>query len=154
MSRIGNNERELHHRCGFTFIELMLAVTILGVGIISVIRGYATMVSALDVAESNIGAVCLLKEEMAQAEITALEKRCVLPGVKYGCCESRGISEGQKWKTEITCLNANESEKKTTINEVKITVSDDRFKPERRITILTYLSDDSNRGGSDSEQIE
>ena len=114
---------------GFTLIEVLLAVSILAIGIIGVLRAYATSVDALEVGQENIDAVCLLKEKMSEIEQDALKQKGVLPETSTG--EFEGNFADYKWELDIKPSTVD------SLNEVKLTV----FHKEntRKFTLWTYM---------------
>ena len=114
---------------GFTLIEVLLAVSILAIGIIGVLRAYATSVNALEVGQENIDAVCLLKEKMSEIEQDALKQKGVLPETSTG--EFEGNFADYKWELDIKPSTVD------SLNEVKLTV----FHKEntRKFTLWTYV---------------
>ena len=122
MLRIGNSR-------GFTLVEVMLAVTILAIGIIGVLRGYATSVNALGVGQENIDAVCMLKEKMLEIEQIALEEEGISPGTSSG--EFEGRFEGFEWEWEVKPSSEDD------LSEVTLVVS--RKGSPRKFTLVTYM---------------
>ena len=114
---------------GFTLIEVMLAVSILAIGIIGVLRAYATSVDALEVGQENIDAVCLLKEKMSEVEQDALKQKGVSLGRSTG--EFEGNFANYKWELDIKPSTVD------SLNEVKLIV----FHKEntRKFTLWTYM---------------
>ena len=114
---------------GFTLVEVLLAVTILAVGIIGVLRAYATSVNALEVSQENIDAVCLLKEKMAEIEQAGLEQGGIPQGVSSG--EFEGSFEGFEWESEVKPSRVDG------LNEITLVVS--RKEKPRRFSLVTYV---------------
>lgn len=113
---------------GFTLIEVMLAVSILAIGIIGVLRAYSTAVNALGVGQENIDAVCLLKEKMSEIERLVLEGEGISPGTSSGRFE--GELESFEWESVVKQSSVED------LNEVVITVSN-KAKP-RKFSLVTY----------------
>ncbi|MDO8525062.1 MAG: prepilin-type N-terminal cleavage/methylation domain-containing protein, partial [Candidatus Omnitrophota bacterium] len=88
-----------HTKLAFTLIEVLVAMLILSVGMISVIRSYITLMNAVETADFTSAAAYLLKEKMADIEKEEIETPGVSAGTKSGVFE--GESAGFKWETEI-----------------------------------------------------
>lgn len=82
-----NKRYTLNAKKGLTLIEVLLAVSILAMGITGVLRGYASSIATLEVAQYNIDAVNLLKEKMADVEIMIREKEEISPASAQGVFE-------------------------------------------------------------------
>jgi len=130
---------------GFTLIEVLLTITILAVGIIGVLRAYATSVNALEVAQCSLDAVYLLKEKMADIDQYIIENSGIPTGVTKG--EFEGKYDKFKWESEISRLDLDiedlKEELKDYLNELKITVVNEHVKPVRRLTLVTYVENEA-----------
>ena len=122
---------------GFTLVEVMLAVTILAFGIVGVLRGYTTSVGALEASQKAIEAVCSLKEKMADFEKEAIEEGGLLVGADSGELDT-AYGSGWRWESEVSALDFDIEELKDILNQVKITVVNEQFKPVRRFSLVTY----------------
>ena len=69
---------------GFTLIEVLLAVSILAIGLVGILRAYATSTSAMEKSQYDMDAVFLLKTAMGQMEEKALTEGNIVPGVSDG----------------------------------------------------------------------
>ena len=126
---------------GFTLIEVMLAVTILAIGIVGVIRAYTTAVNGLKAAECSIEEACLLKEKMAEV----IEEYIQNPGVSQGTENGEFVDDyaGYDWEKDITVAEFNMEDLKEPLegflSKVKVTVTNDRITPSRRFSVATYM---------------
>jgi prepilin-type N-terminal cleavage/methylation domain-containing protein len=59
---------------GLTLVEVLLAVSILAMGIVGVLRGYASSIATLEAGQYTIDAVNLLRMKAAEVEILISEK--------------------------------------------------------------------------------
>ena len=85
---------------GLTLIEVLLAVSILAIGIVGVLGGYASSITALEAGQYNIDAVNLLKMKMAEVEIMVLEKEKISPQSERGPFEDPFQDFSWEWKIE------------------------------------------------------
>ena len=114
---------------GFTLIELMLAITILSVGMVGVLRAYSVSVSALEAGQESIEAVYLLKEKMAQVEKDASEEGGIPPGRWDGEFDN----EFEEFTWELTVRPG----PTRGLNESILTVS--RKENSKRFSLVTYV---------------
>ena len=112
----------------FTLVEIMLTITILTVGIIGILRAYATSVNALEVSRDTVDAVCLLKEKMAEIEQAAIDEGGNSPGFSSGRFEDEFENFG--WKLEVKTGSIED------LNEVTLVVS--RVGQPRKFSLVTY----------------
>jgi len=125
----------------FTFVEVMIAVTILAVAMVVVIRGYASMINTLEASDYSIESVSLLKEKMFEVREEALKEGNLTPGTKNGKAV-RLIASSLHVDEEIEeSEDSKEGDKEFImyLNEVNITVSDEKSKPVRRYSLITYV---------------
>ena len=116
---------------GLTLIEVLLAVSILGLGIVGVLRGYASSIVTLETGQYNIDAVGLLKMKMAEVEIMVREKDGISPGSERGPFAAPYQNFLWEWDiqpTEVEDLYA-----------LSMVVSSD-FNP-RTFSLTTYVAD-------------
>ncbi len=129
---------------GLTLIEVLLAVSILGMGITGVLRGFASSIVTLEVAQYNIDAVNLLKEKMADVEIMVREKEEISPASERGAFADP--FEDFRWEWNI----------KPAIEEdlytLTLTVSS-TFNP-RDFSLTTYVADKKPEEEEEGEEGE
>ena len=125
MSRIGNNNN------GFTLIEVMLSVVIFTMGVIAVIRAYATSLNALQASQNYIYGVCLAKEKLAEIQQSEMENAGVSQGNDQG--EFPGQWNRFQWKSQISATN------EKGLNAVKITVFNAQTQPVREFSLASYV---------------
>ncbi len=157
--RIGN--RLSVERRGFTLIEVLMAISILAIGTVSVLRAYSTSVTAVERAQYNIDAACVLKAAMGGIE----EKDITLDGTPPG--ESSGEftsssdikidttrSDRWRWSLEVRKVKIKEKTPKEglasegkapeekedySLNEVKLTVVNNERSPSNKVSVMTYM---------------
>ena len=152
--RIGN-------KSAFTLIEVLLTITILAIGMVGVLRAYATMISAMETAQYNIDAACLLKAKMGGIEEDAITDRGTLPRQNAGrIANDRGIRADNdypnNWEWTEKTVKANipvparavkadipgsaaKKEPGYHLNEVTLTMVNASRSPARKIDIVTYM---------------
>lgn len=121
-------------RRGFTLVELMLAVSILSIGIVSILRSFLSAASAFDSASNSIKALQELQAGMADWEEKAIQEGGVTPGRTED--KLRLDSRDAFRKTEIVSLEMEELENLT---EIKITLSWHENNKENNRSLATYL---------------
>ena len=130
--------RPLTPERGFTLVEVMLTIAILGIGIIGILRAYSAAITALEVSQYSMDAAGLLKERVAEFEQKCIEEDGLLPGIDKGEFEDR--YKGFKWESEVNTLDlVVEKDLKEYLNEVKITVVNGQVKPVRRFSLVTTM---------------
>ena len=139
MSRIGSKR-------GFTLIEVLLTIVILVVGIIGILRAYATLLNGLGFAKYNIEAASLLRERLAVIEEKAVGDEGTSPGSSSGKFSG---AAGWSWAldTETVVFEINRKEVKEGleeeapkgINELKLEVINNEASQPRAVSIVTYV---------------
>jgi len=66
----------------YSLIEVLMAVSILSIGIIGVIGGFSTSVGVLEKGQENIEAYSLLREKMSEIEEKSLEENGHYPAYR------------------------------------------------------------------------
>ena len=84
-------------KSGFTLIELMIAVSILTIGIVAVLRSFLSSQNFLDVAQNKVLAIRILDEKMDQIE-ESRRVEAALP--KEEDAEQEGQATAQTEETE------------------------------------------------------
>lgn len=97
----------------FTLIEVLLAVVILGFGIVGIMRSYAVAARGLAASGARIEALCLAKEALARLEQPAFPATSLPPG-NYIQTATGVFLPGSKWILKIG-LADEESCRKATI---------------------------------------
>lgn len=116
---------------GLTLVEILLTITILSCGIMGVLSAYGILVDALAVSQTNIKAVCLLKDKMTEIEQMVLDEAGISQGLSIG--DFKGSYKDFKWE-----LNVKPSSIEG-LNEVIVIVSH-KVKP-REFSLVTYVQD-------------
>jgi prepilin-type N-terminal cleavage/methylation domain-containing protein len=122
ISKIGSRAAK-----GFTLIEVLMAISLLAVGMVGVLRAYSTSVNAMEIAQYNIDASCLLKAVMGNIEEKSIDSRGTPAGSSE---ESLGSSSDIKidttragrWQWEKEVLGTSLEVVKT-VNEVSTTAA-------------------------------
>lgn len=152
---------------GFTLIEVLMAVSLLAVGMVGVLRAYSTSVTAMEIAQYNIDAACLLKAVMGE-----VEEKSIAAGTAAGITEEAqrvpsdikiDTTRSGRWQWDKEVLGTGFKVVKTTaapgsdpkekededeetlysLSEVKVTVVNPGRNPARRVSVVTYMESDS-----------
>ena len=99
-------------RHSFTLIEVLLAVAILGLGIVGIMRSYAVATSALSSSSAKIEALGLAKEAFARLEQPSLPATS-LPLGNYIQAATGTFMPGSKWILKINVADDNNCRKVT-----------------------------------------
>lgn len=172
--RIGSKRQSLGLRVqgsylgkGFTFIEVLLAVSILAVGLVSVLRAYATSTNAMEKIQYDMDSVFLLKIAMGQIEEKAIIQGDIVPVISNGEFTSAdeehlGMKHlgGWSWSGSLQRVNlpspkvkhdlANkdlklDKKKKNDfyLNKLKLTAMNSERIPPREVSLETYVRTES-----------
>lgn len=79
---------------GFTLIEVLVSVALLSVGLVWILEGYGSVLSAVQKARLLTEGTSLLQEKMADQELK-IRTKTVLEGVESGA------EAGWEWSTQI-----------------------------------------------------
>ncbi len=152
---------------GFTLIEVLLAVSILAIGLVGVLRAYSTSTMAMEKFQYDMDAVFLLKLAMGQIEEKAITQGEVAQGVSNG--EFTSVEEtnlGTKrsgrwfWSQEVQKMDLpskkdkealadkeikpdKEEEPEFFLNKVRLAVANSGRSPLREVVLETYAGAES-----------
>ncbi len=131
----------MSNRKGFTLVELLIAVTILAVGLVGVLRAYCILINGLEVAQHTIDASLFLKEKIVGLERCALEQGSIPPGSSEDKLST--VSGALRWESQVEMLKSESSATKKVpaygLDKVEIKVYMDALKPPRKLTLATYV---------------
>ena len=162
ISRIGSKK-------GFTLIEVLVAVSILAVGLVGVLRAYATSASVMERAQYDMDAVFLLKTAMGQIEEKAMTEKKMVPGTTNGAFATineagldRTRSDRWLWSQEVQKMDlpsekvkrdSLNNEKKSVmkkeketdffLNKLKLSIVNFSRTPLREVSLETYVRTES-----------
>ena len=123
----------------FSFVELMVTVVILAVGLVLIIQGFTTVVGALNTMQNNIQAIQFLDTKMQELEASAR----INNGVKAPQSQEGKFSDGVRdfdWGLEVIKVEKEEDlDLSDDLNEVKLKVSWQERKIPKDLSIVTYL---------------
>ncbi len=121
---------------GFTLVELMIAVSILCIGIVLVLRSFLNTASALNSLHNRIIAIQYL-----ETKINALEQKALQDGgVQAGDTQEELVMLGSRnavFKSEIHSLDVEEL--KEDVNEIKMSLSWQEANKEKNEVLVTYM---------------
>ncbi len=120
ISAIGNdagapvrqNRRYSKTAAAFTLIEVLLAVVILGLGIVGIMRSYTVAARALSIIGARIESVCLAKEVFARLEQPVLTDTALPPG-HYVQTATGTFLPGSQWVLNIDLADDDNGRKVT-----------------------------------------
>ncbi|MBU1122116.1 MAG: prepilin-type N-terminal cleavage/methylation domain-containing protein [Candidatus Omnitrophota bacterium] len=143
----------MNKRKGFTLVELIIASSILAIGIVFISRSFLTMVGALDTSYNRIKAIQFLDDKMSQLRLEVLEKKYI---EQYQEQEQIQIGNREaKFKLNVEVLDLEDEmtlqeeieaqiEKGETINIAQLSVSWSQEYREKEMSVSTYfLSNES-----------
>jgi len=130
--------RTANAELSFTFVELMVAVVILSVGLIFIIEGFIVAAGAMNTSSVRIQLVPFLESKMYELELSAQENNGIERGASEGefLLDSRSVS----WGLEIFGVEKEEDlDLSDDLNEVRLNVNWQEKNFARKIQVLTYL---------------
>jgi len=116
---------------GFTFIEIMLTVVILSIGIIGVIRAYIFSLDALGVSQGYIDAASLAEGKMIETKQVEIENGGLPQGRSEGAFQGR--YDRFNWELEVGASDIKG------LNTVKVAVFNQKAIPLRKFTLVSYV---------------
>jgi type II secretion system protein I len=135
-SKDGERSRTIR-RWSFTFIEVMLAVIILTVGIVAIIRTYIVSLSAFQTAGDYITAISLAEDKMIQIKKNEIENDGLAQSKSKG--KFAAPLSDFNWETEIEASDTKR------LNTVKVTVFNEKDKPLRNFSLISYVENKENK---------
>jgi prepilin-type N-terminal cleavage/methylation domain-containing protein len=122
-------------RKGFTLVELMIAVSILCIGIVLVLRSFLNTASALESLHNQITAIQYLETKINALEQKAFQEEGVQPGDTQ---EELALgSRNALFRSEIHSLDIEEL--REDVNEIKMSLSWQEENKEKNELLVTYL---------------
>ena len=165
---LGKKEPDtLYPEKGFTLIEVLVAVSILAIGLVGILRAYSTATTTMERAQYDMDAVYLLKIGMGQIEEKALTEGEIVPGVSSGeFTAAERVPLGLKrsgmwlWNKDLQKMDlpskkskqdlgnqktGSDTEKKPEfcLNKLKFTVANPGRSPLREVSLETYVGTQS-----------
>lgn len=132
---------------GFTLIEIMLSVSILSIGLVLILQGFAHSLNVLKITEDNLNASLVAENRLAEAFILAKEDWDRFDGGSVERFKYEGLECKWEIKTspvEITWESESEDftldpEKQETLHEVEATLSWKEGRRSGKIPLVTYM---------------
>lgn len=113
-------------RSGFLLFEVMVTITILSLGLVMVLRSFASSLGAARFAQNYTEAILLAEEKLWEWE----KVDAIIPEEPM----SGDLPGGFRWKLEATPL-----EDASNLNEVKVAVSWKERGRQEEVSLATYL---------------
>lgn len=132
---------------GFTLVEIMLSISILSIGLVLILQGFAHCLNVLKISEDNLKASLIAENRLAEAFILAKEDwdkfdSGSVEHFKYEGLECRWEIETSPveivWESESEDF-ALDPEKQETLHEVKATLSWKEGRRSGTIPLVTYM---------------
>jgi len=116
---------------GFTLVEIMVSVVILGVGLTSVANSYMLALRAANTAQNSIGALILAKEKFEALEFNSLKGIAV---AQSKTDEIKTLSRNYQYQEEIKAITESED-----FVLASLTVSWSEKNSLKNVSLATYL---------------
>jgi len=128
----------------FTLVELMIAVSILSIGIVVVLRSFLTTQEVLETAVNRLSAIRFLEEKMGELEEMAAENKEIIAEDSPRETKEEEVALGSRqaiFRTEIAPLEiaAEEETKKSPIDEVTLTLSWKEGNKDKDEVLVAYV---------------
>lgn len=88
-------------RKGFTLIELMLSVVILGFGLVIIIQSFLLSLNGLNISQNYIKALSFAQDKLTALELAAYENNGLLPGLAPESGKEHLGSREFTWVSEV-----------------------------------------------------
>lgn len=134
----------LNAKQGFTLIEVMISVAILSVGLVLILQGFASCLSALRVSENNLKATFVVENKIAEAEIIAKEDWDELEGGIRDRFECKGMQ--CLWEIETSPIEWGIEEVPEScedLRRVEASLFWEEGKRKGRVLLTTYMREHS-----------
>jgi len=122
----------------FTFVELMITVVILAVGLVLIIQGFITAASALNTTQNHSLAMQFLESKMQEIESAARINK----GIKRQGAEGEFSSGGRIFTWNLQAISVEKSEGLDLgedLNEVGLKVTWQERNQPKDLSLVTYL---------------
>ena len=120
---------------GFMLAELIIAVSILSVGLVLVLRSFLNANNVLDLSRNRILSMQFLEAKMADLEIKAKEELGLQPGKSNGE-ETLGLRKAS-WYLEVLPIDIDDLAQE--LNEVRYIVSWQEGGTSKEASLTTYV---------------
>lgn len=131
--RIGNKPNA---ELGFTLVEVMISVVILGFGLAIIIQSFASAIRGLDSCQNYIQSLRFAQDKMNELTLTSLEEKGSSPKIKSG--EVKLGNRQFNWQTEISEILKPEYLSKDFV-EVSVNLDWRERGISKNSTLVTYL---------------
>ncbi|MCX5712248.1 MAG: type II secretion system protein [Candidatus Omnitrophica bacterium] len=120
---------------GFVLVELMVAVSILAIGIVFVLRSFLNSSSALNSITNKLGAIAILENKLADVELSAKNES----GCKVTDTQEEMVFNNRKAIFKTLIKECGTKEKKSPFNQVTLSLSWQEENKSKDETLATYL---------------
>lgn len=114
-------------RYGFLLFEIMVAVTILSIGLTLILRSFTTTIDAVRVSQDHTRAILLLEQKVFELERVGF----AAPGTSSG--KFKGALQMFEWELESTELE------EVPLNQVTMSVKWQTTRRPQKVSVVTFL---------------
>ena len=114
----------------FSLIEILVATSILALGMVALLQAYSVAINALQISRDNMDAILLVKEKAVEIEWQELSGKGLTQGTDRG--DFDGHYTGFTWELKVLPSTVEE------LNEVNVDVSNHELRHLGHIRIITY----------------
>jgi len=126
------------NKSGFSFVELMITMVILCVGLVLVIQGFITAAAALNRTQNMISACSFLDTKMQELEATAKKNNGIKKDTSEGTFSAK--ERDFNWNLDISAMEKDEEmDLSEDLNVAKLEVSWQEQNQPRDLAVSAYL---------------
>jgi len=126
------------NKSGFSFVELMITMVILCVGLVLVIQGFITAAAALNRTQNMISACSFLDTKMQELEATAKKNNGIKKDTSEGTFSAK--ERDFNWNLDISAMEKDEEmDLSEDLNVAKLEVSWDEQNQPKDLAVMAYV---------------
>ncbi|MCX5696835.1 MAG: prepilin-type N-terminal cleavage/methylation domain-containing protein [Candidatus Omnitrophica bacterium] len=124
-----------HSPAGFTLVELMIAVSILSIGLVLILRSFLNANNVLDLSRNRILSMKFLEAKMADLEVKDKEGEDLQPEMEKG--EEMLGNRKASWRLEVSPVDIDDPAQE--LNEARYIVSWQEGGVSKEASLSTYV---------------